>query len=165
MTLVILRIGRPGPAVTILEMLPGRTCRYRSFGVHQEDCFCSRLLVAVREVIKGCRTRATGDHLGHVSPQSCLLDELGKGSAQSCSLLSRVAATLNIYLHPHHLLPPISPFDHSSPSLYLFSQGLRSSLSNRRRRVAPSRFSQTITDSGTSVKASMSVSECVVTIS
>lgn len=165
MALVILRIGWLDPSVTMLEMLPRRICRYRFFRIYEKDCYRSGLPVAVLEVIKGCRPRATGDHSGHVPPQSCLFEELGKGSAQTCLLLSCVTTTLNIYLHPHHLLPPISPFDQSSPSLYLFNQGLRSSRSNRRRWVAPSRFSQTITDSGTSVRASMRVSEWVVTTS
>ena len=165
MALVSPGVGRPVPAITILEMAPRRVCRYRTFGIYKKDRYCSRCLVTIFEVIKGCRTRSTGDHSGHASPESCLFDELGEGPAQIGLLLSCAAATLNIYLHPYHLLPPISPFDQSSPSLYLFSQGLRFSLSNRRRRVAPSRFSQMITDSGMSVSASMSVSEWVVTTS
>ncbi len=165
MELVSLGVGRPIPAVTILEMLPRCVCRYRTFGIYKKDRYCSRRLVTSLKVVEGFGTRATGYHSGHVSPESCLLDKLAKGPAQFGLLLSCVATTLNIYFHPHHLLPPISPFDQSSPSLYLFSQGLRFSSSNRRRRVSPSSFSQTITDSGISVSASMSMSEWVVTTS
>ena len=161
--LVRLGVGWPVPAITILEMLPRRVCRYRTLGIDKEDRYCFRFLVTSLKVIEGYGTRAAGDNFGHVSRESCFLDKLGEGLAQFGLLLSSVAATFNIYFHPHHLLPPISPFDQSSPSLYLFNQGLRLSLSNRRRYVAPSRFSQTITDSGRSVSASMSMSECVVT--
>ena len=164
MALVIPCVERPAPAVTISDMLPGRISRNRFFGIYEKDGYALSLSVTLLEIVKGCRTRTARDHLGHGSPESCLLDKLGKGPAQVTLLVPCVTTTLNIYPHPHHLLPPISPFDQSCPSLYLFSQGLRSSLSNRRRHVAPSRFSQTITDSGTSVSASMSVSECVVTI-
>ncbi len=165
MALVSLCVERPIPAITILEMLPRRVCRYRTFGIYKKYRYCSSLLVTSLKVIEGYRTRAAGDHSGHGARESRLLDKLGKGPAQFGLLLSCAATTLNIDFHPHHLLPPISLFDQSSPSLYFFSHGLRFSLSNRWRRVSPWRFSQTITDSGTSVSASMSMSEWVVTTS
>ena len=165
MALISLGVWRPVPAITILEVLPRRFRRHRTFGIYKKDRNCSGLPVTDLEVVKGRITRATGDHAGHFPHESCSLDELAEGPAQVGLLLPCAAATLNIYLHPHHLLPPISPFDQSSPSLYLSSQGLRFSLSNRRKRVAPRRFPQMITDSGVSVSASMSVSEWVVTTS
>src|SRR5258708_28494250 len=70
-----------------------------------------------------------------------------------------VTAAFNIDLRAHQRVPPISPFRQRSPSEYSFSHFDSSLICSRRKMVAPSRFSQTITDSAVSVNSSTNSSE------
>src|SRR6266508_2315743 len=165
MALMVGRSSRTIPTISGAEVLPGTRRQHRPFGVDEEHWLAIARTLSRFEALVRVLATAAGHDPRHSACQARLLKELTEAFAAGNLQLLRVAAAFYVESDAHQRVPPISPRVHRSPRRYLSSQGLTWSASSRRSWVAPAGFSQTMMDSGVSLRASTSTSECVVTTS
>jgi hypothetical protein len=122
------------------------------------------------KILKGSLPRTTCNDLPPNFLDSCgadnVLQKALKAFAYGSFRLIAFASTFDIQADlAYHRVPPISPIRQSSPREYFSSQCFSRAASRRRGWVPMSSRSNTNTDSGVSVSAETSASECVVTMS